>query len=138
MLQTRRLPNGADDHKKIARWLRHDDNNRLKWRGERLTKDTKNSIDHLHRDDMSHEEGAALFYYRRDDFFFDLERNDDPRVLLVRYEDLCAGPSYQFRQIFEFADCPFRSEFVKAIYASSVQRHTFPRSILTLRLRCLD
>jgi hypothetical protein len=99
----------------------------LGWRGERLAPDVVETIGRLYRDDLSPEEGAALQWYLRNHFYFRLGLDRDPRVLLLRYEDLVTSPKGHFERIFAFlGDCPLAGLDLSAINPRSIGKASFP------------
>lgn len=78
-------------------------------------------------DDLSIEESAALFWYARNQLYFDLAMDADERILLVRYEDLVTTPAEKFREIFAFLGIPFSTWTVDKVHARSVSRHAQPQ-----------
>ena len=53
-------------------------------------------------------------------FFFELGLHRDPRVLLVRYEDLVGDPERSFRRCLAFLGCEFEPEYVADVVSTSV------------------
>jgi hypothetical protein len=110
----------------ILRWIVQGDTDWLGWRGERLAPDAVELVRARFREDLPLEEAGALFWYLRNRFFLDLGLDREPRVLLVRYEDLVAGGEEPFREIFEFAGCAWNPAFTADVFASSVGKDRFP------------
>ena len=77
------------------------------WRTARLPPPLVEDLRRVHRPDLSAEEGALLFWLLRNRFFFELGLDRDPRVLLLRYEDLLEDPA-TFRAAFHHAGASFR------------------------------
>ena len=71
-------------------------------------------------------EGAALFWYLRNQFYFELELHKDPRVLLVNYEEVAENPEERFERIFSFIGSRFDLDFVSRVFGSSVKKARFP------------
>jgi hypothetical protein len=120
----------------ILRWIREGDTDWLSWRGERLAPDAVEMVRGCFRPEMPDVEAAALFWWLRNRFFFDLRLGQDPRVLLVRYEDLVAGGDAAFRRVFEFAGVPFASHYLDAVFDSSVGKRPFPAIEPRVRAAC--
>lgn len=57
---------------------------------------------------MNPYDAAALFWYLRNRFFFDLGLDRHPAVMPLRYEDLLRDPSGTIAGVYRFAgmDCP--------------------------------
>jgi hypothetical protein len=78
------------------------------------------------RQEISPEEGAALLWYFRNLLYFKLKLHHDPRILLVKYEDLVTDPRHHFRRILEHVSCEFRPERIENIFSSSVGKSKSP------------
>lgn len=120
----------------IMRWIVDGDTDWLGWRGERLPSDLVELAHALFRDDMSWEEAAAFTWLVRNRFFFDLGLDRDPRVLLVRYEDLVGSDEEPFRRLFEFVGVPLSPTFLDHVFSESVGKHAFPPIHPELERRC--
>ena len=93
----------------------------LGWRGERLSDHVIETIDRVHRPDLTVEEGAALFWWMRNAILTDRGLDDDDRVLLVRYEDLVTDPVPSFARVFDFLGLGFDPAFVTEATPRSVR-----------------
>ena len=93
---------------------------------ERMSPDAKALIKKFCSQDMSSEDGAALLWYVRNLIFFDLELQNDHRVLLVNYEDLVIEPQRYFRRIFDFIGCHFSYKYIKDVSAASIKKSPPP------------
>jgi hypothetical protein len=118
--------NFGDHVRDILRWIVQGDSDWLGWRGERLAPDAVDLVREVYRDDLSLEEAGAVFWYLRNRFFFDLGLERDPRVLLVRYEDLVSGSQAPFQRIFDFAGGQLDPAWLADLFASSIGKHRFP------------
>lgn len=122
--------------KDIMKWIRDRDWSQLGWRGERLSPALIDLITRLYREDMTHEEGAALQWYLRNTFYFDLGLDQDHRVRLVRYEDLVSKPLESFERVFAFMGCPFDPRYVDDVFATSIKKAPFPSIDPEIRSLC--
>jgi hypothetical protein len=120
----------------ILRWIAAGDTDWLAWRGERLAPDSIEFVRACFRPEMPDEEAAAVFWWLRNRFFFELDLGRDPRVLLVRYEDLVAGGDEAFRRVFDFAGVPYSPQYVDEVFDSSVGKRPFPSIDTRVRERC--
>jgi hypothetical protein len=125
-----------DHQRDIMRWIRDDDADRLGWRGERLSDATRDLVKRLYRDALSPADGAALFWYVRNQFFIELGLNRDPRVLTVRYEDLVTRPETESERVYVHAGCEFQPEFAAGVFSSSVGRTPNPALEPEIRSLC--
>lgn len=96
------------------------------WRTARLPGDILADIRRVYRDDLTAAEGALLFWYMRNAFFFALGLDRDPRVKLVHYRQLVREPERAFRGLFAHVGAPFERRFVSEVRASSVGRRPMP------------
>lgn len=62
------------------------------WRSRGMTEATYEVLLAHDRDDLTDAEGHALFWWYRNRLFFDRDLDRDPRVALMRYEDLARDP----------------------------------------------
>jgi len=120
----------------IVRWIVEKDWKTLDWRGERLSESTVDLVHRVYRSDLSPEEGAALFWYMRNQLFFELSLHRDERVLFVRYEHLVGRPGEVFPRVFSFIGCTLDPVFYAGVFESSVRKHAFPEIDPELRKAC--
>lgn len=74
----------------------------LGWRGERVP---AGLVDELRAMPLAGpEDGAVLLWYLRNSFLLSLRLDHDPRVLIVRYEDLVADPGGVLGDVFGHID----------------------------------
>lgn len=85
------------------------------WRTARLPATVVEAIRAVHREDLTAHEGALLFWYMRNAFFFELGLDEDPRVLLVHYEDLVDNGEPVFRAVFHHVGVPLRREHLARV-----------------------
>lgn len=93
---------------------------------ERMHPDTLARISSLANDRITDEDGAALVWYIRNRIFFDLNLQNDRRVLLVRYEDLVTDPESNLARIGDFAGCTLDSTCSAIIVSSSIAKEASP------------
>jgi hypothetical protein len=105
---------------------------------ERMSERTVNLVKKLCNPGMSPEDGAALLWYVRNLIYFDLALEKDPRVLLVRYEDLVTKPQEYFSRIFDFIGCGFDQRYVGGIFDTSVKRNAASAINEGIELHCRE
>lgn len=98
----------------------------LGWRGERLSPQNLERIRSLYREDLTDHEGGILVWYLRNSFFFELDLQQDARVVTVKYDDLVRDPGGLFPPIFEFMGAPFEAGFTKGVSTQSIRREPAP------------
>jgi hypothetical protein len=78
------------------------------WRAEGVSADVRGMVAARFRGDMDPYDAAALFWYVRNRFFFDLGLDRHPAVRPLRYEDLVRDPSGMMARVYGFLgmDCP--------------------------------
>lgn len=103
-----------------ARW------DELGWQGERLSRETRERIEAVYREDLTDHEGAVLRWYLRNRFFFELDLERDERVLMVKYEEAVTRPEELFARIFEFLECPFEPAYVEGVRVTSIGKEALP------------
>jgi hypothetical protein len=112
--------------REILRWIVEGDTDWLSWRGERLVPEALSFVHSSFRPEMPDEEAAAVFWWLRNQFFFQLGLERDPRVLLVRYEDLVSSGEEPFHRLFDFAGIPFEPRFREGVSDASIGKRPFP------------
>lgn len=85
------------------------------WRGERLPEGLVAQLADVVTPDLSDEGGAALFWYVRNTFLFALGLDADPRVRVVRYEDLVADPDQGFGEVCRHLGVPYAPEIADGV-----------------------
>ncbi len=114
------------------------DLDRWGWRTARISDRILADLRGAWRDDLSPHEGALLFWYMRNAFFFELGLDAHPRMLLVRYEDLVTDPLAAFPALFDQVGAPFDPAFVATVRTSSVGRRDPPDASPRIRALCDD
>lgn len=111
------IRNGIEDLRSI---VLDEPNN---WRSERVSADTRAIMSRYFSEDINPYDAAALFWFARNQLFFELNLHENPKVMLCRYEDLCRNPADIMRQIYAFANCTYPGDFiVKDVHFNSVGR----------------
>ncbi len=91
------------------------------WRTRGLPDQVVASIRAVHRPDLTAYEGALLFWWLRNSFFFSLGLEQHSRMLLVKYEDLASEPSRCFPEVFAHIGATFEPRFVDRVHSGSVR-----------------
>jgi hypothetical protein len=111
--------------KDLVRWTARGEFEKLGARGKRISDDTVRLFGDLLREDLSNEEAACLYWYMRNQVYFDLNLHTDPRVLIMQYEDTVQNPVQAFQRVFRFLGLPFDPAVVGDVFASSVGKNTW-------------
>ena len=125
----------GDHQRNVMQWIAEGDWERLDWRGERLTRENQELVRRLAREGLDSHDGAALFWYLRNQFLFELGLDRDPRILLLRYEDLVEDPHRGFGRIAGFLDTVLEPRTYQQVFRSSVGReppHSFGSEVRAL------
>jgi hypothetical protein len=94
------------------------------WRTERVPEAMIAQLRQLVTADLTPEAGAALFWYVRNSFYYSLGLDTDPRVTLVRYENLVSNPEQAFRPLFAQLGVTADPAWTADIVDSSVGKQT--------------
>jgi hypothetical protein len=116
----------TDHLKNLARWVSLGELEKLGSRGKRISADTVRLLGDLFREDLSTEESACLYWYMRNQLYFDLSLHTDPRVLIVQYEDTVLNKERTLRRVFDFLGFPYDPTVINGIFASSVGKYPWP------------
>lgn len=76
------------------------------WQGQRLSDSSRELIAGFDYDQLTEEDGAALFWYVRNRLYFELGLHERDDVLLFSYDDLVARPSTALCAVCRFLDLP--------------------------------
>jgi hypothetical protein len=83
-------------------------------------------IRELWQEDLSPEEGAALYWLFYNRLYYDLGLHDDPRTILIRYETLVTQPREQFEKVIAFLGAQFEEKMVEGVHAKSINKNEPP------------
>jgi glycosyltransferase involved in cell wall biosynthesis len=108
------------------------------WRTARIPTEVLQTIRRVHRPDLSAHEGALLFWYMRNAFFFSLGLDQHPEMLLVNYRALVETPEAAFGAAFDHAEAHFEPSFVDTVNAKSVGRMPPPAASSEIGTLCAD
>ncbi len=106
------------------------------WRQEAISQDTLTRIKEVWRPDISPHEAFALFWYQRNQIFFDLELSKNPRMFLVRYENLVTKQDQFFPKLFEFIGLPISKDLNFHVSATSIGKQEFPEASVNISAMC--
>ena len=110
----------------FARWVAHGENERLGARGERISTETVQLFRDHYTDELTLEDAACLYWYMRNQLYFDLNLHEESRVLLVQYEDAVMNSEKAFRRVFDFLGFPYHPTVIADVSANSVGKHPRP------------
>jgi hypothetical protein len=123
--------NAIDNIRPIASGNTHD------WRSAGATPAVREQIARLFSESMNPNDAAALFWYARNQLYFDLELAQHNEAMLCRYEHLATEPAAVLRRIYEFAGvaCPDLSH-TRQVHSSSVTKGRHLELLPEVRALC--
>lgn len=81
---------------------------------------------------------AAVLWYLRNQFFFNLSLNENRRVLLVRYEKFASHPNDKIRRICKFIGARNSSRLSDGVYQTSIGKSGPPEITASVHNACLE
>lgn len=112
----------GDHQRDVIRALLAGDTERWGWRTADVSDATRATLLQVTDGSVSVEEGALLFWWLRNRFFYAQHLDTDPRVHLAHYEDLATGPSDAFPDALGHLGIGFSPRFVESVRAPAVDR----------------
>jgi hypothetical protein len=122
--------------KNLVRWVARGELEKLGARGNHISNETIQLFGRLFREDLSNEDSACLYWYMRNQLYYELNLHKDPRVLIVQYEDTVLNKEKTLRRIFSFLGFPYDPNVINGIFASSVGKHPQPAIDSAIREVC--
>jgi hypothetical protein len=86
------------------------DNREGNWRTEGLSDELRAAVSANFSPDMDPHDAAALFWFVRNSWLFELNLETNARVTICRYEDLVAEPAAAVKRIYDFLGHKFPGE----------------------------
>jgi len=80
------------------------------WRAEGLRTELRGIVSANFSSDMDPHDAAALFWFVRNNWFFELALETNARVMICRYEDLVAAPARAVKRLYDFIGHKFPGE----------------------------
>ncbi len=91
------------------------------WRSQHSSAETRATIRRFYAPDMNPYDAAALFWWARMQLYFEQRLDQNPYVLLSRYEDLVTNPARTMRRTYAFLGRAYPGDhIVKDVNAQSV------------------
>jgi hypothetical protein len=107
------------------------------WMAERMSAENRALVEEVYHDGISDHTAAALKWFLRNMWYFDLQLDRYPEnVLLVKYDDLVHHSESACGRIFDFLNIPFSPTFVAEIFATSINKNGFPGIDPPVRRKC--
>jgi len=89
------IKNGIKDLRYIV------ENDPKDWRADKVSKDVRGTILKYFSEDMNPYDAAVLFWYARNSIYFELNLDQNPDVILCKYEDLVMHPEKVVKSIYK-------------------------------------
>ncbi|MBN1824663.1 MAG: sulfotransferase [Candidatus Eisenbacteria bacterium] len=111
------IDNGVRDLRPIA------GNDPANWRNDGVSKETRALIRRFYSEEMKPYDAAVLFWCARNRVFLERRFDADPRIRMIRYEDLVVEPAAWLRRIYDFAGAAYPGDrIVSDVHARSVKK----------------
>jgi hypothetical protein len=108
------------------------------WRADGVSEEVRAMVAARFDEGMNPYNAAALFWYVRNRFFFDLGLDRLPSVMLLRYEDLARDPSGAIERVYRFIGAPCSPAGAMLVRADSAGRDTGLRLSPDIEALCRD
>ncbi len=96
------------------------------WNKEKVTDEVLAQVKEVCPADVSEHGAAAIFWYMRNQTYFDQDLQNHPDCLLVRYEEAVASPTEEFRRMCDFLGIDYYPDMTSKIFSSSVGKRKSP------------
>lgn len=91
------------------------------WRSEHVSPQVRTIVLEHFSEEMNPYDAAALFWFVRNSLFFELNFDENPRILMCRYEELVANPTENLKKVYQFIGRDFPGEkIVREVTTTSV------------------
>lgn len=91
------------------------------WRSENVPEHIRDIVVEHFSEDMPLHDAAALFWFVRNSFYFELDLDKNPNIMIYRYNDLVTKPSKMVQNIYKFLGQTYPGdEILSHIHHSSV------------------
>ncbi len=99
------------------------------WRVRGLTDDIHATLVE-HMDEHATENTAiALFWYARNQLFYEMALDRDPNVLLVNYERLVTEPAREAKRVFDFIGLEYSPSVHAQVFSTSIKKNPAPTAL---------
>jgi len=127
----------GDHQRQLVESLLAGDEARWGWRMARVPADARAEVAAAAAGaPLTDAEGALLFWYLRNRFFFSLGLDRDPRMRLIRYDALARDPEPQFAALFDHLGAPFDPACIDRVRGDSVGRAPAPAARPAIQALC--
>jgi hypothetical protein len=112
------------------------DRNAAGWRGRGMSDETHALLREYYHPDMDDSSALALFWYYRNQLLFDQKLEEDPRLLILRYEPLVQFPEKYGPIVARFVGIAFTPAMMRLVFSDSVRKRPPPNVEPRIRALC--
>ena len=127
----RTWPGGRNKVDEIA-----SDRNWNGWQAFGMTDVTHKTVTEIYRRDLNDASAIALFWWFRNQLFFDLGLHQDSRVLPIRYEVFVEDSHAGGEELTAFIGTKLRKAATDTVYSTSINKHSAPDIDEGIAARC--
>ncbi|WP_299413494.1 sulfotransferase [Acaryochloris sp. IP29b_bin.148] len=98
------------------------ENNQENWYSEKVPENIRRVVIQHFSEQMSPYDAAALFWFVRNQLFYELQLDSNPRALMCRYEDLVTQPDQVMHCIYEFIGAQYNDKNSWEVHSNSVKK----------------
>lgn len=98
------------------------ENNQENWYSEKVPENIRRIVIQHFSEQMSPYDAAALFWFVRNQLFYELQLDHNSRVLMCRYEDLVTQPNQVMQNIYQFVGAHYGDGNSWEVHSNSVQK----------------
>lgn len=92
------------------------------WRAQGVPEDVRALVRGRFAEDMDPHDAAALFWFVRNRFFFDLGLDRHPQVMPLRYDDLVREPAAMLERVYRFVGMPRCRAAQALVHSQSLEK----------------
>src|SRR5262249_33723388 len=112
------------------------DRNAAGWRGRGMSDATHALLREYYQPNVNDASAQALFWYYRHQLLFDQKLEEDPRVLVLRYEPLVQCPEEYGKIVARFTGIAYTADMVRTIFNHSVGKRPPPPIVPRINALC--
>ncbi|MEM8799072.1 MAG: sulfotransferase family protein [Pseudomonadota bacterium] len=116
--------------------LLFEDPEKTGYRAKGMTPATLKTVKEHYRDGMNDASAIALFWYYRNQLFFDQKLDEDDRVVTLRYEDVVTKPHETLPPLFQALGLDFSEKCASFIHPRSIGKRPPPDILPHIRELC--
>lgn len=106
------------------------------WRGRGMTDETWETVKRHYHSDLSRASAIALFWFYRNQLFFDQKLDVDPRVYMIKYAEFLSDPPAEVLKLAAFLDIRTTSRMVRYPHWRFIRRRRVMSIDQTIRELC--